>query len=108
MGMYDTFIATATCPYTGAEAVEMGFQTKEFRCELNDWRLGDAIGECEPLTIVEGSVVALGSCKCPKCAEIQPHGGRLVVGIMLIKDSKFHSVGRVVTNEEAAREFLIY
>lgn len=62
MGMFDSFILKAKCPYCGNED-ETEFQTKQFRCVLMVWKEGDVFTNCGDIEIQDGLVKNVyGSC----------------------------------------------
>jgi hypothetical protein len=61
MGMFDSFILRAKCPYCGNDC-DTEFQTKRFRCVLNVWKKGDKFDE--GFTIIDGTINEIyGSCR---------------------------------------------
>jgi len=66
MGMFDSFILTVKCPHCG-EVSEIEFQTKQFRCALDVWRVGDSF-DVPGLIIREGVIVGVyGGCRSKAC-----------------------------------------
>lgn len=107
MGMFDSFRVPIVCPYSGNKVKEAEFQTKEFQCELIDWRIGDEFtGQC-CIKINDAEIHLDGSCRCEACKEwenqMREHRGyncygfgRSIDGTIIIKNGKVHGVINVV------------
>ena len=67
MGIFDTLVTKAKCPYCGFQA-EMGFQTKVLDPSMRTYKIGDRI-ESEYFVIKD---VIIKNCieKCEKCGKI--------------------------------------
>jgi len=112
MGMFDSFRVPIICPYSGNKVKEAEFQTKEFQCCLEDWRIGDKFtGEC-CIKIYDAEMCIEGMCRCKTCMEwehqMNEHRGyrcygfgRSIVGIIIIKNGMVDSVKDVVKDIES-------
>ena len=94
MGMFDSFYLEVKCPHCG-ETSEMEFQTKQFNCQLDEWRVGDEFLSGE-IQINDGTIFSVyGGCKsetCDKWTKIATPNiigfGRRVYADVLIIDGK--------------------
>lgn len=78
MGMFDSFVIQDKCPVCGEELCEI--QTKQFICDLEQWKIGDKITFNYGLHINSGEVIESIYCDCsnnlPYEAVVIIEGGR--------------------------------
>jgi len=113
MGAFDTFVATAKCPYCGEEK-EFGFQTKHFiDDDYHAWKVGDSLYEDEQIAFcIAGH----------DCGELTDHFYRVIkdkngkvvrtlvdqktkhrlnfYGTAIIKDGKFVGIKEISKNDD--------
>ena len=92
MGLFDTLVARAKCPYCGFQA-EVEFQTNALENFLETYRIGDKI-ETDYFVIKDIVIKnCIGTCK--NC-------GKTFYGDFSAKDGKLHSLVRVKKKEDRA------
>ena len=94
MGMFDNFIINEVCPCCGAELKEI--QSKQFQCDMSEYKINDEIDFDEGTMIVSGWVTERIYCDTKGCnvgdeysARIYINGGRFVNYEIKDKEERF-------------------
>ena len=85
MGLFDTLIARAKCPFCGFQA-EMDFQTKALGKSLKTYKIGDKI-ETEYFVIKDGII--------KNCIESCKNCGKIFYADFSAKNGKLHDLIKI-------------
>lgn len=88
MGMFDSFEVEIVCPYTNKKVDGLvEFQTKQFDCVLQNWKIGDKFTENVDGSKINGAFSVYGSCHCESCKENSEFNyGRWIIAKMVIEN----------------------
>lgn len=98
MGMFDSFLVPITCPYSGKK-IEVEFQTKEFQCCCEVWKIGDVFTG-EGIKIFDGEIEVWGYCECVDCRRWKENRtGRSIAGMIVIRNGRVGGVRNIEADE---------